>query len=199
MLSLTALAILFGVLVVLGFRSGSGAGGGAVLIALVAFLVLGAASGLFPRIDFAAGVDGDETQFSLGTGDDVTETRNGVAVGSCLWDTERVVDGMPARPGAVFELTNTDDAPKKVRVELMLGNARSPVSDGVPIFEEVMDWAPAPAKDAHWLIPPGTQGPLAAPGDIAQPVSPVTLLAPDTELDEAISWCAVRLADVADA
>jgi hypothetical protein len=197
MISAETLALLLGALVLIGVWQGST--GPAITLALLGFIVVGIASGLLPSLGLTTGFNGDETVLTLDPDAEVTHEQEGVAVGNCVWDRERKVAGEPARPAAAFELTNRSDRPKRVRVELIFGNARTPSRDGQPIFTEVHGWTAAPADDAHWLIPPRVPPRLADPNTIPQPVDPVTLTAPDPDLDSAITWCGVRLADVRDA
>jgi len=204
-ITLAGVAVFFGLLLLLAFFPGYNGGFLAATLAMGLFLIFGFASGLIPPLQVAAGVNEDDVSLQFGTSDSLTagdrlsvaaDEEDGVVVSNCRWLHQRVRLGRPA-PAAAFRLVNGNEVPKRVRVELIFGNAEEPSADGDPIFFELHDWTPALPGGEHWLVPPTPPPELEGPANtIDQPVDPVVLLPPSGPDNALITWCGVRISDV---
>ena len=180
MLSLTALAILLGVLVL--FVVSSGSGSGVATVGLVLFIIVGIASGLLPGLGLVAGVNNERFALSLAGGSGAVTERDGVSIGECTWE--------PETERAFFTIANGEDQPMRAQVDVIFGEAR-PNRAPMQIHGERR----YPAHDRSWLLPPN-----GLPGQNQPDYSPAWTIQvrppSDDDRNPLITWCYVTIASV---
>jgi len=169
-----------GVLVIVGFRSGSNSG--AVTVALLLLFVIGISSGLLPGLGVVAGFNDESVELSLESGETATTSRDGVSIGQCTWE--------PATGKAFFTIANRGDVPVKAKADVVFGEARR---NRAPMQIDGRETYPADGKS--WLLPPD-----GLPNATQPDYSPAWTIRVDPpssdEESRLITWCYATIASV---